>query len=289
VFLNGVKVSQPLVFGDDPMSSISKRALVFSFAAAMAAWCVLAAPACAGSIPVYASGHSDLCADYNSTEGIFELHYHFHEGEYGLDEDGNHLGYYEGLEWVGEYEPSELYTRVSDATKRKVSATLAPFIGAPVGADYWRLPQTSQTGVPFLGMGTEELKPSDWSGNINYTLKDVSGPGQFSMWAVDGEGVLTTYWTTSDGISPSDVYGQLADVHAHTNFGFTAEGVYNVQMQLSGTRIGVGAVSSEVETFTFLVGSSTVPEPGTIAMLSSGAVGVALSFWKRRHSKARWA
>jgi len=259
------------------MSSISKRTLGFSLAATMALVFAATAPVCADGIPVYASGHSDLCADYISTEGIFELHYHFHEGEYGLDEDGNHL--------EGEYEPSELYTRVSDATKNTVSANLAGFVGAPVGADLWWLPQTSQTGVPFVGMGTEELTLSDWSGNINYTLKGVSGPGQFSMWAVDGKGVLTTYWATSDGIGPSDVYGQLADVHAHTNFGFTAEGVYTIQMQVSGTLDGGTTVSSEIETFTFLVGSSTtVPEPGEFALLAAACGMAGLAAWRKRRS-----
>jgi surface-anchored protein len=82
--------------------------------------------------------------------------------------------------------------------------------------------------------------------------------------------------------------------HSHANWGFTTEGVYAVEMQISGdvmeykegVSTGPTTVYSDVETFTFLVGSSTVPEPGAIAMLSSAAVGLALSFWNRRRNTA---
>jgi surface-anchored protein len=259
------------------MSSISKRTVGFTFAVAMAVLLAATRPLCADSIPVYASGHCDLCADYE--DGGLSLHYHFHATGPGYDEDGNTL--------VGEYEPSSLYTRVSDATKTTVPSDPAySFLGESAGSNVWILPQNQTSGVPFLGFGTEELEPDDWSTGISYKLVSANGPGEVSMWMSGTFGNPIVYWATSDEVTSSDVYTQAALAHSHANWGFTAEGVYNVQMQISGTPVGSSTVYSDVETFTFLVGSSTVPEPGTIAMLSSAAVGLALSLWKRRRNKA---
>jgi len=259
------------------MCSISIRTLGFSFVAALTILSVAVASTRAGTIPVYASGHCDLCADYE--DSALSLHYHFHSESPGKDEDGNSL--------VGEIEPSSLYTRVSDATKTIVpSGSTYSFLGAPAGSNVWVLSQNPTSGQPFLGFGTEELDDEVWTTGVTYKLMSVSGPGQFSMWMSPPFGDPIVYWATSNGINSSDVYTQAALGHSHANWGFTSEGVYDVQMQLSGTPAGGSMTYSEVETFTFLVGSSTVPEPGPIAMLSSGAVGLALSFWKRRRNKA---
>ena len=263
------------------MSSISKQTFVFSFAVAIIILSVPIAPARAGTILVYASGHCDLCADYE--DDALALHYHFHAESPGMDENGNPL--------LGEISPSTLYTRVSDETKITAPGGSAyDFLGAPAGSDVWVLSQNNNTGQPYLGFGTEELDDDDWSTGIDYTLISVAGPGEFSMWMSPPFGDPIVYWATSDGIvdgdgSYTDVYTQAALAHSHANWGFTAEGVYNVQMQVSGTLAnGTTLVSSDVETFTFLVGSSTVPEPGTIALFASGAA-VMLGLWRRRGSK----
>jgi surface-anchored protein len=265
------------------MSIILKRMSGFTFVAAIAAAFLTATVERANATPVYASGHCDLCADYDPSEGTMELHYHFHAIGPGYDEDGNTL--------VGEIDPSELYTRVSDATKTTVPSGYG-FLGASVGSDVWILSQNPTTGVPFLGFGTEELDSDDWSTGITYTLLGVSGPGECSMWMSGSFGNPIVYWATSNGIvdgdgNYTDTYTQAALGHSHANWGFTAEGVYEVQMQISGILAdGTTKVSSDVETFTFLVGSNTaVPEPGTVALLSSGAVGVLLGLWRRRRNK----
>ena len=263
------------------MSNILKQTFVFGFAATIAILSVAIAPARAGTILVYASGHSDLCADYE--DGSLALHYHFHTESPGLDENGDPL--------LGEISPSALYTRVSDETKIAASGGSAyGFLGTPAGSDVWVLSQNHEIGQPYLGFGTEELDYDDWSTGIDYTLISVNGPGEFSMWMSPPFGDPIVYWATSDGIVDgdgyTDVYTQAALSHSHANWGFTAEGVYQVQMQVSGTLAdGTTSVSSDVETFTFLVGSSTVPEPGTIALLASGAAAMMLGFWRRRGNK----
>lgn len=258
------------------MNSTLKQTIKFSLTSVMVLCFVTIAQTHANAGLVYSGGHCDLCADYDETENALELHYHFHDGSPGTTE--------EGVSLIGEISPSELYTRVSDATKTTTPDNSAyDFLGVPANSDIWILPQAQMTGVPFLGFGTEELDPADWSTDISYKLISVDGPGEFSLWMSAWNGTPELYWATSDGIDEDDVYAQMTLSHAHANWGFTAEGVYEVQMQISGTLSGGTTVSSEVETFTFLVGSSTVvPEPGTFVLLVS-ALG-ALCLIRRKKS-----
>ncbi len=262
------------------MCSISKRTIWLGFAATIAVLLAATGPACASTIPVYASGHCDLCADYE--DGALSLHYHFHSESPGKDENGNSL--------IGEIEPSALYTRVSDATKTTVPSSASySFLGASAGSNVWVLSQNNVSGTPYLGFGTEELDDEVWTTGVTYTLISASGPGEFSMWMNDSFGSPLVYWATSDGIvdtsgNYTDTYTQAALAHSHANWGFTAEGVYTIQMQVSGTLAdGTTTVSSEIETFTFLVGSSTVvPEPGMLTLLTSGLGTIGLMTWRKR-------
>ena len=246
---------------------------------------------------VYLSGHCDLCADYDKTEGKLELNYHFHSG-----------GYYEGSVpgTIGnsitpdEYAPSSLYTRVPDSSATPVSdyaGTKWNLLGA-TGSNVWVLPSSLSQGqvMPYLGFGTDELDDGSdteddtsddhtWS-NITYSILGVDCPtgGNFSMWT--GTTTPTFYWASSDGITSSDAYSQGIGGHNHANFGFTTEGVYEVQMQLGATRDGV-AVTSDVETFTFLVGNTTIPEPSTFLLLLTGAAVAVWTIWRQRSSERR--
>jgi surface-anchored protein len=267
-------------FGDDPMSYCLKRTIPTTLAAIFTAILLGVSPNAAQATPVYTDGHCDLCADYDAAEQSLELHYHFHEIGPGYDEDGNVL--------VGEIQPSALLTRVPDIAKTTIPSGYS-FLGAAVGADVWILPQTQVAGVPFLGFGTEELDDDDWSTGITYTLISATGPGEMSMWMTNPFGSSIVYWATSNGIDDgeghyTDVYTSSIPAHSHANWAFTAEGVYEIQMQISGVLAdGTTLVESEIMTFTFLVGNATaVPEPGTVAILASGALCLALRTWRRR-------
>jgi len=282
--LNGIIVFSTITyFGDDPMSNIKKRTCGFGCAAVIAIVFGSATTAYADTLSVYASGHCDLCADYE--DGAMSLHYHFHSQSPGKDENGNSL--------IGEYEPSSLYTRVSDATKTTAPSSSAySFLGAASGSNVWVLSQNNISGTPYLGLGTEELDDEVFTSGVVYTLISASGPGQFSMWMSDSFGTPTVYWATADGTVDTngdytDTYSQAALTHSHANWGFTAEGVYTVQMQVSGTLADGTTVASEIETFTFLVGSSTVvPEPGMLSLLASAIGTVGLAIWRKRRRSA---
>ena len=252
------------------MNSILKQTIKFSLATVMALCFVTITQTHTNAGLIYSGGHCDLCVDYDNTNNSLELHYHFHDGSPGSTEEGSSL--------IGEIPPSELYTRVSDTTHTTTPDNSAyDFLGVPANSDVWILPQAQMNGVPFLGFGTEELDPADWSTDISYKLISVDGPGEFSLWMSAWNGSPELYFATSDGIDENDVYTQMTLSHAHANWGFTAEGIYKVQMQASGTLSNGTTLSTDVETFTFLVGSNTaVPEPGTFALLASTLVALCL-------------
>ena len=173
-------------------------------------------PVCA-DVPIYVSGHCDLGTFYDAGEGDLHLYYHFNEVGPGYDEEGNEL--------AGQYESASLYTRVSDANKTTVPDNDAfDFVGAPDGSDLWILSQNEAPGIPFLGFGTQELNPTDWSTPITYQLIEVDGPGEFSMWTNDWFGNPSAYWATSDEVDSLDVYRLGALGHAHSKLGLHCRG-----------------------------------------------------------------
>jgi surface-anchored protein len=266
-----------LDLGESPVSSSSKQNLWVHLLGLTAVFCVAAvSSARADTLPIYRSGHAGIATKYS--DGSLTMFLNVTPG--CKDDAGNDLP-------VGEYSPDAIYIRASDAMKStRLPGETWDFLGTDAGSDIWVMPQNNVEGLPYMGMTAGKLVANDWSGQISYSLLGVDGPGNFSVWTTDAFGAPTVYWQSSNGCDGSDSLLLNVGSAQHVNWGFTAEGVYNAQVQFSGTVAGGDAVST-AETFTFLVGSSTVPEPGTIVMLSSGAVGLALSFWKRRRSKAR--
>jgi len=227
------------------------------------------------SAALFTSGHADVFAigyvDEDSP-GTFELEPHVHAE--GAVIDGSPVA-------DAEFEPGEITVVVPQSTfdfvstngGRPAGAAWDP-IGVGAGAGYWFLPQSNSgpagaatLGAPFAGVGTEELTPGDWSSPITIALDAVSGPGEFSMW-LDGFSPSFVF-AAADGIDGSDAFSVAAGGHEHYNWGFTAPGVYDVTVTVSGTHALDGFKEASA-TYQFQV----VPEPST-AMLGLVA-GVAL-------------
>jgi surface-anchored protein len=163
------------------------------------------------------------------------------------------------------------------------------FLGAS-GTSLWILPQSEieseNRGVIFAGFGTEEVLPAEWGAGTPITitlLSVVSAPtgGNFFLWQEDEFGNPTQFMNSTDLANFSSV-SQNADVHSHYNWGFTAEGIYEIEFEATGTPEGGLPLSSGIQTYTFDV----VPEPSTYALLGLGAGALALMRWRKRNRQS---
>lgn len=158
------------------------------------------------------------------------------------------------------------------------------FLGVNAGASVWVFPATASesVGIPFIGFGTEELNPLDWSSDITFTLTSVTGSGvdgggYFSMYTTDEFGFPTAFAQTFGGVSGS--ISQAADEHTHYNLAFTETGVYEVTFTISGTHVTDGFQSTSA-TYAFNV----IPEPTSLMLIGVGISALLLR--RRRNSKA---
>lgn len=246
-----------------------RRAALFSLAL-VAAW----SAASARATVILTTEHADLSAAYVGGELELEIH----------DEDNDI-----------EYEPGEALFYVGPSGKTTQPAGPEwEFIGAGPGGDVWVIPQVQDPTLPFIGFGAEEVDPGTFASYLEldpraggvgewlrYALKDVRGPGQFSVWT--NSGLSTTVWmSTADGVGADDLFFQLAGNHTDANFGFTAPGVYEIDLDVSAY-LGPGEtnlISSEVATYRF--GVEMVPEPSSSLLLAVGGVTWGLFVWRKR-------
>jgi surface-anchored protein len=216
---------------------------------------------------VYSGGHGDIGLAFDA--GALELHGHLHAGAVV---DGV------ALAAEVEYEPSNFTIFVPDPSFSRPSGAVWDFTGTASGSPLWFLPQTQDAAKPFLGFGSSDLVPSEWSGSLRIQLSGVSGPGQFSAWQNGTFGEPTVRMSTADGISDADHFFLTPGGHAHYNLGFTAPGFYQVTLTATGVHTGDGAVS---DTGTFVFAVQAVPEPSEYVLIA-GIAGAAFAVYRRR-------
>ncbi|MFQ3240640.1 MAG: hypothetical protein ACI9A1_000886 [Lentimonas sp.] len=220
---------------------------------------LLAAASSSVSAANYTGGHADIGV---ALEGGTDFHLHFHAHENAVIDGVSLL--------VDEEFVAGAITITVPNSVSTVLGTGIPATGVDAGESIWILPQSNpNTGtIPFLGMGTEELTASDWSGGITFTLGAVtspSGSGDFSLWQSTGIGGLDFYFSTADeslSMNGNNTLIAAAGGHDHYNFGFSETGVWAVELTVSGDHTTLGALS-DTQTFEF----SVVPEPSSAALL----------------------
>jgi surface-anchored protein len=196
--------------------------------------------------------NADVIADPTLTQG-FEPHIHNEGGADGAIIDGVRV------EDDTEFEPDELIV-----VGRK-SSTIA--VGSTT---YYWLPETeaqaAAQGVPFVGIGLEELAVSDWvGGTVTLSLASFSGPGEFLLWQDDGFGGEIIFLDTANNITS---FTLTAGSHTHYNWGFTNEGVFDLEFGISGTHVDDGFQSGSA-TYTI-----AIPEPSAALLGALGALGL---------------
>ncbi len=215
----------------------------------------------AGGATVISSGHVDIGIAYE--DSAWDLHVHQEEPAPGA-----------------EYEPGEAVLLIGEAAKVPGGVPNNPsstaFFGV-AGTPLWILPKSQNPALPFLGIGSEELDPADWVGNLTLTLDGVRGPGDFFVWDTGSFGELQPKMSTRDGVSVLDRLDVVAGSHGHYFMGFTAAGEYEIDFKAAGVHGVNGAVSSDAATYRF----SVVPEPGASTLLVLG--GGLLLLGRRRN------
>lgn len=194
----------------------------------------------------------------------------FEQGELDLE-----VAYEEGeLEVVALDEATETELELSDVVVRGLPESM---VMIPEGASYeflgtagesiYILPQEEVEGLIYLGIAGDEI-PADMftDNNVTLTLMGVNGPGDTFLYSVDAFGEPTVFFNSADGVDASDVYPVAVGGHAHQNWAFSEAGVYEVQLQASGTLAADSSeVMSEEVTLRFHI---VAPKTGTELMIA---------------------
>ena len=140
-------------------------------------------------------------------------------------------------------------------------------IGNSASDTTWVLPQSHQTGIPYIGFGAHDALGIYVDNDITISLVAFSGTGQFSLYSTDAFGNPEFYMSTYDAGSDTYVFDLDGGDHAHLNFAFTEVGTYELTFQATAELVS-GGTETSTATFTFEV----VPEPVTLALLGFGGL-----------------
>ena len=215
-------------------------------------------PATAHATSFLTSGHVDVIG-IGFDAG--ELHPHSHATE-GAVIDGVALLPGEELEAA----PGELViVAPADSYVLRQTGILWAPIGVGASEGFWMLPESEQPGLPFAGIGLEELDPAEWAGTLTLTLTAANLPSgaYFSFWQTDVFGDPTFFVSTADGISASDTMSLTAGSHNHVGWGFTKPGTYELTFEIGGVYQPEGQPEGLSKTATATYSFLVVPEPTT--------------------------
>ncbi|GAA1015747.1 hypothetical protein Aple_010010 [Acrocarpospora pleiomorpha] len=162
-------------------------------------------------------------------------------------------------------DPATVVMVANPQSKKSVPADPAyNFLGS-AGSPFWLLPMVQDANVLWPGWSTERIPTGTLTGQLSWTITDVTGPGDLWVWlSGDFGGVGEMWFNSKDGLP--DTHAMADRSHVHGNWAFSAEGVYRVTFEMKGTLAGGGQVS-DTETIAFAVGdvdtSTVVPGKGT--------------------------
>jgi surface-anchored protein len=177
------------------------------------------------------------------------------------------------------------------------------FLGVAAGESIYLWPQNQSPGRIDLGFGSDkgtipsgtfasyfESDPrvnntARWNkitlSDIRFTpdpLDSATHAAHFSLWQSRSDGSTTVWMASSDGISSSDATWLIEGGHSHFNWGFTRRGYYQIDFLYSGYLNNGQMTYVESAPLTYHFGveylPDAIPEPGSIALLAAGLLGL---------------
>jgi surface-anchored protein len=192
--------------------------------------------------------HVDVAVGWDG----FALEPHWHQEDLGL-----------------EFEPDEAFVV---GALPAIAVTGSPGFGIP-GA-FYAFPESEIAGLPFLGIGAEEVPTGAFVGNtLSLKLTGITGPAGGRFWLYrTSTSPFTPFDLLLDSTDLSKSFNITAGSHGHANWAFNLPGEYGLTFEWSGNTVPGGGLEAPVSasgTFTFVV----APEPGLLTMgLSAGAL-----------------
>ncbi len=139
------------------------------------------------------------------------------------------------------YRSNQSFLEVPGTASRQLALTFSA-LGSGVANIVGQTPVLAAAGIPDAALQ---------SNSATLRLVSVTGPGHFSL--LNSAGTVTLM-NSADGITSGDSISVTRAVNLATLAAFSANGLYRVAFQLSGTTSGGAPVASELITLTFGVG-----------------------------------
>ncbi|MGH8047638.1 MAG: TIGR03769 domain-containing protein [Chthoniobacterales bacterium] len=179
------------------------------------------------------------------------------------------------------------------------------FLGVTAGQPIYFWPQTSLPGRIYAGFEAQSIptgtfaswQPADsritgaarWLEvrllDVNYfDLSGNPGDADFSLWTTGQFSSVTVWMASSDGIGANDAFYVTEGGHAHTNWGFSKAGYYQITFELGGYLASDPDTWIESAPTTWHFGvefqPSAIPEPSgwALGILGLAVIGVARRF-----------
>lgn len=215
-------------------------------------------------LPAITEGHGDIGAGYDG--GVLGLELHLH----GAAPDGS----LDNHQTLGESILRYDFTGQSKSSLSSLSAY-----------QVWKSPSTQTPGMPFLGLGAEEIPLGEFTGDkvslavtgFSFTgWTGLTSGGNFFLGQEDEFGNPSLlYNSTSTNIGSVDL---PAGAHMHGEWAFTEAGIYDITFQLTGILASDSTQQTDTGTLRFEI----IPEPSSGALLLAGLA--ALAVMRRRRA-----
>lgn len=201
------------------------------------------------------TGHYDIEAHYH--EDALEVALHNHDADVSYELSGSVLPMFQ----IG------FGNAAGTAPAPKQNLTIGDTSLGSVWVNAHSEASANLLNQPFIGFSAEELG-AGWTGNVTFTLKSLqfTGTGLGKLFLFEDE---TVFWnSTLNSVSNLGSFSIGVGQHGHGEFAFSDEGLYALELVVSGTLNGE-IVTSESGTLKINV----VPEPSSGTLLLIGLVG----------------